>query len=164
MKVALCFFMAGLLLTINSCVSNHCCENDSPVRFSKYFIGDSCKIAKNGTYIIEKSEYERLKHKCDEIVTLTIHQEDFIKDTFEYRFHEEYFMKNGSGVEHIPASIDTLHYLEFVLNKENFKKREQSYNIINKTETNGIFRIELLKNIDLCDVDYIILEEYLCPY
>lgn len=127
-----------LLITIGSC--GPCCNNTDVSCYTKYYMNDSCIITEYGTYIVEKSKYERKKNKCDEIEYFTIYQRDFVKDTFIYDYHYKH-EEHGTYEKLIPYSVDTMHCLFY------------------HDPTGVITDREILKTIDICDIDSIIFED-----
>ncbi len=128
----------GLLIILYSCIP--CCDNASVTCLTKYYIGDSCTIAEHGIFILGEKEYNLCKSECDEIESYTIYQEHFVRDIFRYNYYGDTLQR----------------YLEFIVNDTTM---EQGASILGRFMNNELNEQEILKNIDICDIDSIVFED-----
>jgi len=130
--------LAIFILIVYSC--GPCCDNTYVRCFTKYYMGDSCIVAEYGIYIKEKLQYECSKSECDEIESYTIYQEHFVRDIFRYNYYGDTLQR----------------YLEFIVNDTTM---EQGASILGRFMNNELNEQEILKNIDICDIDSIVFED-----
>ena len=121
-----------------SCIP--CCDDTAVTRLTKYYIGDSCTIAEHGIFILGGKEYNLCKLECDEIESYTIYQEHFVRDISRYNYYGDTLQR----------------YLEFIVNDTTV---EQGTKILGRFRNNEINEQEILKNIDICDIDSIVFED-----
>jgi len=165
MKIKLCIFLILAIGLMYSC-RPYCCRDVREVHYSfaKYYISDSCIIAYTDLYdwtkICEDSTYNEIEKRSELIDSYTIYQADFISDTLECK--KEFYYAS-----HIISEDSISHYLTFVVDYTNKEIGRRGGVFFNYEDINVEFydngeikEKRILKDVDICDIDSIVLNVY----
>lgn len=166
MKIKLYVLLILAIGLLYSC-GPYCCKDvrEENYSFAKYYIGDSCITTYVDLYawtkICKDSTYNEIEKRSELIDSYTIYQKDFICDTFECKneFNYECYILREDSISH---------YLTFIVNYTNKEKGKRGgvffyYESIPHIEfyDNGeIKEKRILKDVDICDIDSIVLNAY----